>query len=144
MKVLLGISLLAACCFGASNFVKKKADSVDDLLRIQERLRKMALATNRTGDNAKIDQQIESLLGGAKSPDDLTKVALVARIIAYPQQAEHAKFDLVFDRAFWVCVKKISSVGGDVSRSALDEIEGKAGLMGHEKTMFQEIRSRIK
>ena len=70
-----------------------------------------------------VAKQIDTLVDRAATTDQLVRLAIICHSIAWPQFAEHATHDGVFDYAMWQCARRIASRPGSEPASALRRLQ---------------------
>lgn len=87
---------------------------------------------------SRIKIEVESSLKNVNDPFVLSRVAILARMIAFPQNAEERAFDVTYDIAFSSAIGLIGRTKSKDALSALREIEKAIKLGSFEKMLIEE------
>jgi hypothetical protein len=130
------LTLLFACAtVPNSSKLEKSARVLQSLID----LRKLAVRESRSESNEDLlRRRVCAAIGEQHSPDQLAKLAVLCRTMAYPQSADDVRSDRVFDLAYWRCIEMITTIGGNEGADAIKQVEAFSNLQGGEILMFQQ------
>lgn len=135
--VLTLLLMVSVACGTQPSLAKQK--TIHNVLAALSRVEKISMTSAGAVDDPKIGGQLKAIAGSIESLDELAKIAVICRVLAYPQEAGDLQTDNIYDAMFWACVVRLSSIPGADATSALEEIERLYPLQGGDRTWFRDL-----
>ena len=118
--------------------VTPKAKSISAALNVMARI-DSAAGRLRDVDNAVLERQIATLIGGKRPAAELERIAVLSYYMAYPQRAGEDTIDRVYEASFWECVRRLGAMRSTDGRAALRLLQSEVRLQGGDLLRFKDL-----
>ena len=140
---LLWVGALGAGCVQT---LSPKQVTTDGVIHKVAEINNVAASLGRShADDRQVDHALNKILQDIDGVEEIAKIAIICRAMAYPQDASDVRIDRVYDRAYWLCVERLAADPGKPADAALSEVEAMSGLQAGDRLAFEDLlRKRAK